>query len=133
VLRQGKGNIGNFSGSNNFSKEILRSWQKQGDITDIPRYYWADQSFKNNLRRQNSMFYQSGDFLMLREVSLSYQIPQRITEKMKISNLRFHVTGNNLYYFTKYTGLNPEDGGDEGSEGRYPLPRTIIFGLNLAF
>lgn len=40
---------GNFSGANALSKKILRSWQKQGDITDIPKYYWADQNANWNV------------------------------------------------------------------------------------
>ena len=123
--------LGNFSGSNALSKELLKSWQKQGDITDVPRYFWADQNQYKNIHRGNSRYYEKGDFLMIREVSLSYQIPQSILKKIGVTNLRIHATGNNLYYFTKSTALNPEDGGDEG--GRYPLPRSIIFGLNLTF
>jgi TonB-linked SusC/RagA family outer membrane protein len=121
--------LGNFSGQAGLSADITKSWQKQGDITDIPKYYWADQNQKSNLYRGNSRYYQSGDFLSIREVTLSYNIPAKILEKIKISGLRVNVTGNNLHYFTKYEGLNPEEGGTDN--GRYPLPRSIIFGLNV--
>jgi TonB-linked SusC/RagA family outer membrane protein len=121
--------LGNFSGQAGLSADITKSWQKQGDITDIPKYYWADQNQKSNLYRGNSRYYQSGDFLSIREITLSYDIPVKLLEKIKISGLKVNVTGNNLYYFTKYDGLNPEEGGTDN--GRYPLPRNIIFGLNL--
>lgn len=123
--------LGNFSGQAGLSADINKSWQKQGDITDIPKYYWADQNQKSNLYRGNSRYYQSGDFLSIREVTLSYNVPTKILGKMKISGLRLNVTGNNLHYFTKYEGLNPEEGGTDN--GRYPLPKSIILGMNLSF
>jgi TonB-linked SusC/RagA family outer membrane protein len=123
--------LGNFSGHAGLSAEINKSWQNQGDITDIPKYYWADQNQKSNLYRGNSRYYQSGDFLSIREVSLSYSIPSAILAKIHISNLRVNISGNNLFYFTKYEGLNPEEGGTDN--GRYPLSRNIILGLHLSF
>jgi TonB-linked SusC/RagA family outer membrane protein len=124
--------LGQFQGDNGLSKDLLRSWQKQGDVTDIPRFYWADQQASNNLYRGGnlcSFLYEKGDFLCLREVTLSYDIPKRIIEKVKIVALRINVTGNNLHYFTKYRGVNPEDGGR--TYGRFPIPRNIIFGVNV--
>ncbi len=119
--------LGNFSGQNAISAAVAKSWQKQGDVTDIPRYYWADQNQKSNLYRGNSHYYEPGDFLAIREVSLAYTLPKNLIKE--ISSLRFNITGENLYYFTKYTGLNPEEGGTDG--GRYPLPRNIIFGVQI--
>jgi TonB-linked SusC/RagA family outer membrane protein len=122
--------LGNFSGQNAISKAVTRSWQKQGDVTDVPRYYWADQNQQSNLFRGNSHYYEKGDFLCLREISLSYNFPQAMIRKLKISNARLHVTANNLKYFTKFTGLNPEEGGTDN--GRYPMPRNIVFGLQIS-
>ena len=123
--------LGNFSGQNAISKAVTRSWQKQGDITDIPKYYWADQNQSRNLWRGNSEYYEPGDFLCIRELTLSYTLPKSIIQKVNISNLRFNITANNLGYLTKFTGLNPEEGGTDN--GRYPNPRNIIFGANITF
>ncbi|MCE5345238.1 MAG: TonB-dependent receptor [Bacteroidales bacterium] len=124
--------IGQFQGDNGLSKDLLRSWQKQGDITDIPRFYWADQQASNNLYRAGngtSLLYEKGNFLALRELTLAYDLPKSLLQKVKISALRVNITGNNLHYFTKYRGVNPEDGGR--TYGRYPIPRNIIFGVNV--
>ncbi|CAL1517229.1 TonB-dependent receptor [Chitinophaga sp. MM2321] len=125
----GATSVGQFQGSNNLSTEVLSSWKEQGDITDVPKFYWADQQWHNNLYRGNSRYYEKGDFLAVREVSLSYSFPQQMLRRMKLANLRCYVSGHNLHYFTNYTGLNPEEGGTDN--GRYPLPRNIIFGLNV--
>ncbi len=124
--------IGQFQGDNGLSKDLLRSWQKQGDITDIPRFYWADQQASNNLYRGGnycSFLYEKGDYLCLRELTLSYDFPKSLIQKIKLNGLRINVTGNNLHYFTKYRGVNPEDGGR--TYGRFPIPRNIIFGVNV--
>lgn len=129
--------IGQFQGDINISKEALSSWKKPGDITEVPKYYWADQVAQNNLFRNataangsNSRYYESGNFLCLREVSLSYSVPKKYTNRLKIEGVRLNLTAQNLGYFTKYKGLNPEEGGTD--RGRYPVPRTFMFGLNVS-
>lgn len=122
--------LGNFSGQNAIGGDITRSWQNQGDVTDIPRYYWADQNQKQNLRRGNSMYYEKGNFLCIREISLVYTLPQDLADRIHMSNVRFNVSANNLHYFTNFRGLNPEEGGTDN--GRYPNPRNITFGIKIS-
>ena len=124
--------IGQFQGDNGLSKDLLRSWQKQGDVTNIPAFVYADQQVRNKLYRGgagNTMFYEKGDYLAIRELTLTYDLPKALLKRAKISGLRLNVTGHNLNYFTKFSGLNPEFGGQDS--GRYPIPRNIIFGLNV--
>ena len=123
---------GNFSGANAINGDVMNSWQNQGDQTDMPRYYWADQNGQLNVwnTRGNSQFYQKTDFLCLREVTLSYTLPQSITERIRFEDIRFHVTGSNLKYFTNYDGLSPEQ---TDSETAYPNPRSFIFGASITF
>lgn len=119
----------NLDGDNVMTKRFADlSWKKQGDVTNVPRYYWQDAT-EYNIRRGNSEYYESGDYLAIREVTLAYSLPQHMLSKLKLTNVRLHFTGNNLHYFTKYMGLNPEDGGQEF--GRYPIPRNFIFGINI--
>lgn len=107
---------------------IDKSWKKQGDITDAPRYLF--QNSQGNISR-NSTYYEKGDFLCLREVTFGYTLPAGLLRKAKLTRLQFHVTGSNLYYFTKFRGPVPEDGGSDN--GRYPVPRTLTIGANLIF
>ena len=124
--------IAQLQGDNGLSKEILKSWQKQGVVTDIPAFVYADQQVRNKLYRGaagNTKFYEKGDYLAIRELTLTYDLPKILLKRAKISGLRLNVTGHNLHYFTKFSGLNPEYGGQD--TGRYPIPRNIIFGLNV--
>lgn len=129
---------GQWAGNLNFPKEMVdKGWKQQGDIASRVQYvpgtgnysYWRGSAY--HLSSTNSEFYEKGDFLTLREVTLSYRVPSVITEKLRINTLRFNVTGSNLHYFTNYTGMNPEDGGLD--QGRYPLPRNLTFGALVSF
>ncbi len=122
--------VSQMSGEQNLSEEVRQSWEKQGDITDIPKFYWADRHAAN-ISRGNSEYYESGDFLSLREVTIAYTFPSSLTRKIGMSNLRLNFTGHNLRYFTNYKGVIPEDGNTD--MGRYPMPRNIIFGLRANF
>ena len=128
---------GNLYADGNLTQRMVeRSWKKQGDITDTPRSYWGGERVQRNLfngisTAGNSTYMESGDFLALREVTLSYTVPSVVLNKLKIANLRFNITANNIHYFTNYMGLNPEEGGKD--DGRYALPKNIIFGANFSF
>ncbi|MDQ7949994.1 MAG: SusC/RagA family TonB-linked outer membrane protein, partial [Pedobacter sp.] len=106
---------------------IDKSWKKQGDITNTPRYIYQVQG---NVGR-NSTYFEKGDFLCIREVSLGYNLPSDWARKIKLSSARLNLTGSNLYYFTNYTGPSPEEGGPE--IGHYPVARTFTLGLNVTF
>jgi len=129
---------GQWAGNLNFPQEMVtHGWKKQGDIATRTQYiggvgnynYWRGSAYHNY--STNSEFYEWGNFLCIREITLSYNLPADILRKVRINNLRLNVTANNLHYFTKYTGMNPEEGGND--DGRYPLPKNIIFGAVISF
>ncbi|WP_128548163.1 SusC/RagA family TonB-linked outer membrane protein [Larkinella soli] len=122
----------------NLTKEMAeKSWKRQGDNASMVQYQPGIGNYSNwrgtahHLTTTNSIYYETGDYLCVREVTLSYNIPSSVLQKLKISNLRFNLTGNNLHYFTNYKGLNPEDG--DRDNGRYPIPKNIAFGASLTF
>jgi hypothetical protein len=83
---------------------------------------------------------EDGSFLRLSTLSLGYTIPKTLAQKMKIQNLRFYVTGYNVFILTNYSGFDPEvstrrktaltPGVDYSA---YPKSRELVFGLNLNF
>ncbi|WP_206610955.1 TonB-dependent receptor [Mariniphaga sediminis] len=118
----------------NLTQEMVdHAWEEQGDNTYLPRYDWESARASYNIfpTRTGQEYYEKGDFLAIREITLSYDIPKSVIDFVNIESLRLNVTGNNLHYFTKYKGLNPEYGGRD--YGRYPVPRNIIFGVNVIF
>jgi TonB-linked SusC/RagA family outer membrane protein len=117
---------------------VTKGWHKQGDKAEYPQYvdgtgnysYWRGSQNYNN-HTTNSMFYEPGDFLCVREVTLSYSVPIQSLTKSVVKDLEFNITGSNLYYFTKYDGMSPEEGGVDA--GRYPMPRELTIGATVSF
>lgn len=123
-------------------------WKQQGDIASIPKYSVrsdADYGIRNHLRpssdlsgggsaykTNNSLYYKKGDFLAFRELSFSYQVPEKITDRLFLSALELFGGIYNIGYITAYDGLMPEvyTGHDQGS---YARPRQYNLGIQLTF
>lgn len=78
----------------------------------------------------STWFMRNGAFLRLKQLEFGYTIPNRITEKIGMNNLRFYVSGSNLLLFSKFKMWDVEMAG-EGLG--YPIQRVINLGLNLTF
>ena len=124
-----------MSHDSNFTKDIVKySWQKPGDDAKMPRYNVGNEcTCSADGIYQSTLYLEKGDFLCLREVTLSYNFCPEIFKKARLSNVRFALTGSNLCYITGYKGLSPEEGGVDGFPGRYPMPRNITCSLGLTF
>lgn len=125
--------LGQFQGDINITQEVVeQSWlDKDGRRqTKVPRYHWADQFGPENLWRQNSRYFEDGSYLALREITLSYSLPASWLEPLGLRSVQAHISANNLFYITSYNGLLPEDGGIDS--GRYPIPRSYVFGINVS-
>ncbi|NJN34381.1 MAG: SusC/RagA family TonB-linked outer membrane protein, partial [Saprospiraceae bacterium] len=126
----------------NQSRTVLSRWQKQGDITKIPRAIYSTNSFQGvAFSDAMSRFIEDGSFLRIRNINLGYNLPSSLLSKAKISTLKVYVSAQNIFTFTNYSGFDPESqntgGGLIPSLGvdylTQPVPRVIMFGLNLGF
>ena len=81
-------------------------------------------------QRANSFFLKNGSFIRLKNVELSYSIPLQFIKKLYMNECRLYINGNNLITWDKLDKLtDPES---EGSN-RYPIMKTINFGVNIKF
>jgi len=83
---------------------------------------------------------EDGSFLRLNTLTLGYTVPKSITSKLHIQNLRFYVTGYNVFCWTNYSGADPEVSTRRSTEltpgvdySAYPKSRSLVLGLNLNF
>ena len=83
---------------------------------------------------------EDGSFLRLSTLTLGYSLPKSLLSKVKIQNLRFYVTGYNLFCWTSYSGYDPEVSTRRKTNltpgvdySAYPKSRSFVFGLNLNF
>ena len=80
--------------------------------------------------RQQSDFYEyKGDYMKLKNVQIGYTLPENITKKFFVKQLRFYVSGENLLTITSFPGMDPELGGTIG----YPLMRQVSVGAQVTF
>lgn len=77
---------------------------------------------------RSSLNYFDASFLRLSNISLGYNLPKNIISKAKISKLRVYTTVQNAFCITKFPGTDPESGQDFN----VPMPRTIMFGINMS-
>jgi TonB-linked SusC/RagA family outer membrane protein len=88
---------------------LLNRWQKEGDITNIERFS-ADFSIYDqyNYVSLSDANFIDASYIRLKNVSLSYQLPANWTSKMRLTNCKLAIQGQNLLTFTNYTGIDPE-------------------------
>lgn len=88
----------------------------------------------------NTRFLYDADFLRIRNITLGYTLPAKLSGKIGVQNLRVFCSALNLHTFTDFPGYNPEGNynGDSATnngvdQGSYPVARNISFGLNVNF
>ena len=91
-------------GTQNQCSSVTYRWRKDGDLTAIPRaLYGTGYNYQ-----VSSRFVEDGSFLRLNNLQLSYNVPKKTIKKLGLSSLSAYVTMNNLFCWTKYTGIDPE-------------------------
>ena len=111
--------------------DILNAWKEPGDITNVPRLQNGDQTLSPRL---SSRWLTDSDFLALRNVSLAYNLNDRVAEKIGVNKFRLFVSGENLVMWAKRTGLDPQynlAGTPAGND--YSPNRVISVGVNVGF
>ena len=74
-----------------------------------------------------------GDYLRIKDVTLSYSLPQKAIDKLHVKGLRFYVSGLNLYCFNDVNFWDPEMGVSGAGAGIYPLTKSFVGGIELSF
>lgn len=137
------GNIFDLKGMNrlfNVGTDVLnRAIVVNGVVTNpsatLPRAQGADINWSS----ANQRYIEDGSYARLKNITLGYTFSGD-TFKRYFSNIRFYVSGQNLITITNYSGLDPEIAPIDGNAnsagidtGRYPQPKSLIFGLNVTF
>ncbi|MBE9585908.1 TonB-dependent receptor [Mucilaginibacter sp. JRF] len=93
----------------------------------------------------NSRFVESSDYLRIKNVTLGYTVPERISKRFGMSTLHFYVNAQNLFTWSGYSGLDPEIGNlvDNSQQNRnvargmdfnaYPLSKMYLLGAKITF
>ena len=130
---------GNFNG--NMSTVLANSWRPDNQNTDIPRFSKTDGA--DNKWAYSDRWLENGSYMRLKTLDVGYTLPKNLTKKVKLENVRIYTSMENLFTLTKYSGYTPDLGESTVAgvdynvfsrgidQGRYPLPRTISFGIQV--
>ncbi len=101
------------------------------DNRDIYALYPRYSAYENHNNTQVSTWWmRDGSFVRLKQMEFGYALPQKLTNKIHIDNLRVYFQGNNLLCWSKFKLWDPELAG-EGFN--YPIQRTFNIGVNVTF
>ena len=119
------------------------SFTNGNGLTEYPRVY--DKDANNAVSRDPNGNYQvmsdfmveDGSFMKIKNITIGYTFPHRLTSKIGLEKARIYFNGNNLFTFTKFSGLDPEFSGGVTDFGSYsagvPMTKLYTFGVDLAF
>ncbi|WP_338871546.1 TonB-dependent receptor [Spirosoma sp. SC4-14] len=126
-------------GGNRSTRMLYQSWRPGATDAILPQLRSSDQ-----VSIQPSTYYlESGSYFRMKNIQLTYQLPQALLSRLKIGTMAVYVQGQNLFTVTKYSGMDPEvnlrsysAGNDRQigvDGGSYPVAKTVLVGLNLSF
>ena len=113
-----------FASANNY-------WKKPGDTGCDPKPVAGNTSGSSDW--YNDRWLQDASYLRIKDVTLSYTLPQNLTKKIFINNLRIYVSGLNLYCFNGVDYWDPEQGVTGITAGAYPLTKSFVGGIEITF
>jgi hypothetical protein len=128
-----------LSGSANHAVRVLEDhyWTPENRSQTMPRAIAGD---PNDNSRFSTRFIEDGSYMRIKNIVLSYTIPEKIAAIAKMSSAQVFLKANNLYTFTKFPGLDPEIGEFNNNAlssgiamGQYPVARTFSIGVNVNF
>lgn len=111
-----------------WSADMLARWTEDNRYTDVPRLTTSPASSWTNT---SSRFLTDRSYLKLKNVSLSYALPQTWIQRIGLQEASVNLTAENLFTWTKEQGLDPEQTVDGTTYFRYPAMKSITIGLNV--
>jgi hypothetical protein len=112
-------------------------WEQKGDIATHPLPVGGRSDGSN---KASSRFLEDGSFFRLRNVTISYDLPEKLIKKAKMSGVRFYVSGDNILTISRFSGMDPEIRLDSDTYhhaglyyANYPVPLSVTLGVDIKF
>lgn len=122
---------GIYESSGNFYKMHMKRWSEERYNNHEKITYPRLSSSGGPSLQPNDFFIMDASYIRLKNAEVGYTLPESISKKIGASNVRFYLSGNNLYTWThlKTDSFDPE----QNSPAAYPTMRTYNVGLNITF
>lgn len=119
--------------TNGLEQRLTDAWRKPGDIAPYPaptRAFTYAESIGYFTTSSDKLY--DASYIRLKDVTLAYNLPTSLTQKLSLGNVRFHLSGLNLVTWTSYIGFDPEVAGDL-TQASIPVGRTVTGGIEVQF
>ncbi len=118
----------------NWHKDILKAWTEENRHTSIPRLDAADDTYQ----KLSSRFLVRSDYLSLNNLTIGYTLPQKLTTRLRMNQLRVYLVGDNLALLTARKGLDPRQAlgmttWDDAGIHNYSALKSLSAGVALTF
>lgn len=94
----------------------------------------------SNAHMYSSRYLEDGSFFRVRNITLSYDLPQNIISKCKMSGARVYLSADNIFTLTRFSGMDPEVGLEMDTyslaglySDNYPVPMSVVMGVDIKF
>jgi len=108
-------------------------WTEDNPSTTMPLIYYAGwESAPDRIKRPSSWFVRDASYVRLKNISLGYTVPVKVSHKIGVDKIRLYLSGDNLFTVTKHRDLDPERN-SSGYNANYTQNRTFSVGLDVQF
>ncbi len=117
--------------SMNQAKSALNYWKKPGDTGCNPKPIANNAT--NSYNYSSNRYLEKGDYFRIKDVTLSYNMPRTLINKIGLQTVKVYGSALNLYTFHDVNFWDPERGADGMGYGIYPVSKTFVLGLDVTF
>jgi TonB-linked SusC/RagA family outer membrane protein len=110
--------------------DMMKRWTADNTITNVPR---LDNAKVTPYGAQSSRFLTDASFLNLKSITLSYNLPKELLQKITVQNAMVYVSGENLKLWNGRVGMDSQQAFSGVTSNDYSPARTITFGINVTF
>jgi hypothetical protein len=120
---------GNVEWNRNWERWYSDSWTADNQYASLPRKYSANDGTRRVTNDASTFWLKNSNFLRLKSLNLSYDIPHQFTSKIGLANLNFFFYGTNLFVISKFNEdyYDPEI----GSHTNFPVMKSYNFGFKV--
>ena len=133
VVNVARQNLEKMFDTNNQCASVNYRWRKDGDITPIPRaMYNSSYNYQASDR-----FVENGGFVRFQNLQIAYNFDKKLIKSLGLNQLQAYASLNNLYVWTKYSGVDPEVSpsgyGVASDNSQTPRSKQFTVTLNIGF
>ena len=115
----------------NFHKDMFNRWTPSHTDTTIPRLYYMGTN--EGISGNSDYYLTKASYFSLRNITLGYTLPKKITSKWGIDALRVYLVGDNMWLLSKRRGLDPRQYLDGSTSSVYSALSSYSLGVNVSF